>query len=498
MKENIKVLYFFSVFLILPLSLWSWDKKDSEGFVQPGRRISSSILLSEDQISYSYRTFKVRITDKVFKMDVKIDNSPTDLDIYINYNREILNYDDVDYSSTEELYNEKFSLTRMSPYPLENGVYYIDVVYPLERLPLIDDRESTRIPFGVTVKLTSIDNPLVLKPGEPVQSSLSSETSLFRLFAVDVEPGESSLRLDLYDAESDLDMYVSYGKPAYTPEQADYAREGYLGQESLIITKNSPRPLRSGRYYISVFDRIESDLTERFSLSAVFSQETPPQLTSYPPLPQPATELERAVAATVEISTDTGAGSGCLVSSRGHIVTGRHVITGTSGEVPEFVYVSMTLSPLHPARELFKARVIDVRKEEDLAFLQIETGLYGQPLPEDYAFPYFEIAWDKTVLLGQDLSFLGYPQIGGEGSRVSISLTRGIVSGFNSTDYGYLIKTDGEINSGNSGGAAFDEENRLIGFPMSVISDEGGQIAYIHPVSLIPESWRRQIDASRR
>lgn len=480
---------FLVTFLIAPLQ--AWDKRNSGGFIQPGRRISSAIDLTGEQISYSYKTFKIRVADNVFAMDIQIENSPADLDIYVNFDREIANYDEVDFASTLELYNESINLSRMSSVPLQTGVYYIDIVYPLERLPLIGNKESNRIPFGLTVNLETLDEPVVLIPDQPVKSSLSSGEGMMKLFAVDLTGNEEALRIDLFGTTMDLDMYVSHGNIPMSPENADYLRESYLGEESLVIDSTAPRPLKPGRYYISVFDMIEDDLTDEFSIIVSRTAKPPEILMAYPELPRWDTPLDRALYSTVEISTESGSGSGCLVSPRGHIITGLHVITTGSGEIANELYVALNLSPYDPPRVLFKAELIDIRHDEDLAFLKISEGLYGQDLPEGYNFPFFFLAEDRPVKIGQELRFLGYPQIGGEGSRVSISLTRGLVSGFNRTDYGYLIKTDGEINGGNSGGAAFNSSYELVGFPMSVISDDGGQIAYIHPLSLIPEEWMK-------
>ncbi|MBI9097735.1 MAG: trypsin-like peptidase domain-containing protein [Spirochaetaceae bacterium] len=478
-----------ALFFVFTSVSFSWEKKDSSGFIQPGRRISSSVILSEDQISYSYKTFKVRIPDNAFKMEVKIDNSQADLDIYMNFDREIENYDNVDYSSTLDLYNEKFSLNRLSSDPLYTGVYYIDIVYPLDSLPIINNREVSQIPFGVTVKVTTVGTPEILIPDRAIHSSLSAEDSILKVYAVDVDPGVDALRIDLFDTKSDLDMYIRYKSPALSFVEADFIRESYLGRESLVIDGQSVKPLRPGRYYISVFDRIEDDFSDDFSLIVSYSEEVPDFLKEYPQLPQWGNELEEVLYATVEISTETGSGSGCIVSEEGYIITGLHVITDTSGEIAEKIYVSMNLSNFYPPRELFRAELVDKRDAEDLVLLKIVSGFYGQDLIDNYSFPHYTMALDKPVQMGQPLSFLGYPQIGSEGSRASISLTRGIVSGFNTMDFGLLIKTDGEINSGNSGGAAFNQDYELIGFPMSVISDEGGQLAYIHPVSLIPETW---------
>lgn len=489
MKRNNKCINIIILFILVISSAFSQDKKDIHDFIRPGRRVSSAVLLNENQISYSFKTFKVRVPDNIFKMEVKVDNSQADLDIFMNFNREIYDYDEVDFSSTREIHNESLSLSRMSSSPLNSGVYYIDIVYPLENLPIIDDREATSIPFDVTARMMSIGAPEMLIPGMAIDSSLSAKGNMPKLFAVDVDDANEVLRIDLFNTRSDLDMFIGFNQPVFSHEQADYSRESFLGQESLVITKESLKPLKAGRYYITVFDRSEDSIVNIFSLITSLSEDVPDFLKQFPPIPSISDAQEKALYATVELSTETGSGSGCLVSKDGYIITGLHVITESSGEVSDHIYVAMNLSNFYPPKELFRAEVIDLREDEDLALLKIESGLYGQELPEHYIFPYFRMDVDKPVVMGQQLFFLGYPQIGSEGSKASISLTRGIVSGFNTMDYGYLIKTDGEINSGNSGGAAFDEDYKLIGFPMSVISDEGGQIAFIHPVSLIPDEW---------
>jgi hypothetical protein len=492
-REEILFLMILIV-LFLPLTVYSWDKKELSGFLQPGKRVSSSILLVEDQISYSYTTFKIRVPENAFKMEIKIDNSPADLDIYMNYEREIDNYDDTEYFSAEDLFNESLSLSRLSLNPLYSGIYYFDIVYPLNNYPVVNDKELFSIPFGLTVKFTILEDSQQLEPDIPVRSSLSEKKGMMNLFTVDVPEEAETLRVDIFDTKSDLDMYLRYNSPALTFENADYIRESLLGQENIFINKDSVKSLRAGRYYISVFDRIEDSFTDDFSIIVSFSESAPEFLQQFPELPVPELEdlLEIALSATVEISTETSSGSGCIVSPDGYIITGLHVITDISGEIIEDVFVSMNLSNYYPPRELFKAQLIDIRKDEDLALLKIVSGYYGQPYPEKYKFPFYTLALNLPVFMGQPLMFLGYPTIGSEGSRASISLTRGIVSGFDSMDYGFLIKTDGEINSGNSGGAAFNEKYELIGFPMSVISSDGGQIAYIHPVSFIPDDWLRK------
>jgi S1-C subfamily serine protease len=76
---------------------------------------------------------------------------------------------------------------------------------------------------------------------------------------------------------------------------------------------------------------------------------------------------------------------------------------------------------------------------------------------------------------------------------VTITATRGIVSGFERADFGRLIKTDAEITRGNSGGAAIDERGLLIGVPSSTVENGSGQIGYVHPIDALPPSWRARI-----
>jgi tetratricopeptide (TPR) repeat protein len=73
------------------------------------------------------------------------------------------------------------------------------------------------------------------------------------------------------------------------------------------------------------------------------------------------------------------------------------------------------------------------------------------------------------------IRIIGYPTIGGEG----ITVTQGIISGF---DEDKNLKTDSEVNHGNSGGGAFDENNNFIGIPSFLISSDSGKISFIIPV----------------
>jgi putative serine protease PepD len=88
--------------------------------------------------------------------------------------------------------------------------------------------------------------------------------------------------------------------------------------------------------------------------------------------------------------------------------------------------------------------------------------------------------------IGDPIAILGFPGLGGD----TPTFTRGTVSGFlpdNSIhqDFGW-IKTDAEVNRGNSGGMAINANGELIGVPtMAAVDTEvTGKISEIRPINL--------------
>ena len=123
------------------------------------------------------------------------------------------------------------------------------------------------------------------------------------------------------------------------------------------------------------------------------------------------------------------------------------------------------------------------------SLLEITTGYYGQPLPSGYKFPHFTLGDPDRLLPGDPLSIIGYPSIGGSGSRPTLTMTQGIVAGGEKVAGGTLLKTDAGISSGNSGGAVVNKESELIGIPSFIIENEGESLGFILPLSMVPTSW---------
>lgn len=491
-SNNTLCTVFLSVFFLYALiQPAAFEKQKQFRSLIPGKRIQSYVDVSDK--SGGYTTFRFTVPEAVFGAELKLSGADADLDLFLKHGSQILSYEQVDGFSASEYYDEQMFLSRLSDPVLRPGVYYLDVVYQHSDAPLINGRSAERIPFSLS--LDFIDNKQIteLETGTPIESELLPEYGMTRRFFIDVPRNVKDLRVDIIDTDADIDLMISHNNPVSGRESADMISDSLLGRESIQLNGSSDPRLQPGRYYITVFDQVSSDHPVRFSLLASFSGEAPEEAAFVPPLPVPANELENVLLSTVEVIAKAGKGSGCLVSKDGLVLTNWHVVEYFDRKVSDDIYIALNFDEKHPAKELFRAELVDKAPELDLALLKISGSLCGGELPSLYEFPYFPLGDSDRLEIGQPLSFFGYPGVGGTGSRASISVTRGIVSGFESAEDRLFIKTDAEINSGNSGGAAVDAYYQLLGIPTVVIGEDSGQIAYVTPVSMIPDEWLRMI-----
>lgn len=70
----------------------------------------------------------------------------------------------------------------------------------------------------------------------------------------------------------------------------------------------------------------------------------------------------------------------------------------------------------------------------------------------------------SALATGDRISILGYPAAGGD----TLTVTDGIVSGFETEGEVRYVKTSAKIDIGNSGGAAIEESGCIVGIPTSV------------------------------
>ncbi len=403
-------------------------------------------------------------------------------------------------SSRDTTGRERVYLDRAFDPPLLEGRYTVRVFYPGGRRPApprrADGRAMAEVPYRIKLVAIRVRVDGTLSPGAPTRGELDPETGSFRTYTIDVPPGARALRIDLSDAPADLGLRVRRGAPIVDPEDADAEARSPLGTETLLLEPDGDPPLRPGRWYVDVIDEVGLSWKVPFVLRASFGPAPDRALLALPRPPAPRTPLERALLATVEIVGEDGGGSGVLVGERGHILTNYHVVREkieSAADLGPPLAVALTIDPRDPPREAFRARVVTANAELDLALLEVTSGLYGQPIPPDYRFPTVPLGDPERLSVGAPLYAVGFPDIGGEGSRVSVTVTRGIVAGFERRGAALHVKTDAPINAGNSGGAALDERFELVGFPTETITDEemNGQIGFVRPLWLIPREWWR-------
>ncbi|WP_028974663.1 trypsin-like peptidase domain-containing protein [Spirochaeta cellobiosiphila] len=467
-------------FLYLTFSLYAYDEIDINS--------TTDGLIGIGGEGNDYVTYIFEVTDSTFALQIKLNNSVADLDLYLRYGEDMMNYDDADARSAGIEYNESIFLSRTSDTPLQTGYYYLDVAQNNTGYPQKNGELWDQVPYTLNLRSYSQYNYSEVELNKVYNSSILRENGHFQVYKLELDSVQSYLRIDLLRSVADLDFFFQKDYPAIDAKDAAYSQKSLLAHEFLEIKDQDF--LTPGSYYLTVYDPLNLNMDFPFALRIAndysFITEDLPVLDT-----GAVTNINRAAEATVEISSNNSRGSGCLVSPMGFILTNYHVIKAPWGEPYKTFYISLNQNLSLPPVEQFQAVFVDGDEEKDIALLRITSDFYGQLLPSDYRFPYFTIGDSSQLELGNTLHLFGYPSIGGQGSRVSLTYTQGFVSGFEQTNYGQIIKTDGEISSGNSGGAATDDQFRLIGLPTTVVSEHSGRLAYIHPVNLIPQEWRR-------
>lgn len=149
-------------------------------------------------------------------------------------------------------------------------------------------------------------------------------------------------------------------------------------------------------------------------------------------------------------------GSGCILDSKGYIITNYHVI----GNSIDDIYVTLY------GGEVIKGRTVWSNKILDLAIIKIDVA--GLPVGVMGDSDSLRIG-EKAIAIGNPLGF-----------EFQGTLTSGVISGLNRSievDGNYmedLIQTDASINSGNSGGPLMNGKGEVIGInTVKVASAEG-------------------------
>ena len=160
---------------------------------------------------------------------------------------------------------------------------------------------------------------------------------------------------------------------------------------------------------------------------------------------------QSVVKITSRTSQGASQGSGVMVGRGDHVITNAHVIDGAIGTI------EVSFHPESGPPVVTKGQVLFIDEHVDLALIKVENPV-GKPIEVSRGLP----ALGDTLVLG------GFPKIGGE----TLTATRGTVAGFDSN--GAVIKFDGQLGHGNSGGPAVNTEGKMVGIATMTSSEPSG------------------------
>ncbi len=217
-------------------------------------------------------------------------------------------------------------------------------------------------------------------------------------------------------------------------------------------------------------------------------------------------QRQRALLATVQVIVpdrtglpfSTGSGT-VLDAERGYILTNFHVmgdtVTGRLFNEEGEAAIGVNPTNLRSVPVLkYHARMIEGDPQIDLAVLQVTAPFEDADgrLPANLGLVDVPRGVSSDLLIGDPIYVLGFPGLGGE----TVTYTEGTVSGYLDEDRNgqvEWIKTDAEVNRGNSGGLAVNDAGQFIGVPSAGRTDAeaAGKISLIRPGDLALEHFDR-------
>lgn len=157
------------------------------------------------------------------------------------------------------------------------------------------------------------------------------------------------------------------------------------------------------------------------------------------------------------------AGSGFVVSGDGYVVTNNHVVEDATKVTVLFDDGTEKI-----------AEIVGTDERTDLAVLKIE----GEDLP----FVNFET---EASRVGDWVVAVGNPF--GLGGTVTVGVISGSGRNIGGSGYGDFLQIDAAVNTGNSGGPAFNTKGEVVGVNTAIYSPNGGNvgIAFAIPAATV-------------
>jgi S1-C subfamily serine protease len=163
--------------------------------------------------------------------------------------------------------------------------------------------------------------------------------------------------------------------------------------------------------------------------------------------------IEDAVKSVVTINTNSGQGTGFIISNQGYIVTNAHILADEFGNLASLIQARTY------EQKIINADFIGYDRNFDIALLKI-SGDYNS----------LEIGDSDNNQIGEKVIAIGNPL------GLQFSVSEGIISGIHRKGINGVeayVQTDAALNPGNSGGPLINKKGEVIGINNFKIS--GGE-----------------------
>jgi S1-C subfamily serine protease len=156
--------------------------------------------------------------------------------------------------------------------------------------------------------------------------------------------------------------------------------------------------------------------------------------------------------------------SGVIFPTAEFIITNDHVVSADEECTPDAFEIWLTTNRSQSVKKVYDAEVINSDYGSDLGILRITnlgSNVEGLVPLEEAPLP----------IIGDEILVYGFPGIAGD----SLTVSKGIISGFINQGGSSWIKTDASISGGSSGGPAVTRDRKLIGVVSQYGSSSDGQ-----------------------
>lgn len=175
----------------------------------------------------------------------------------------------------------------------------------------------------------------------------------------------------------------------------------------------------------------------------------------------------------------TAEGSGTIISEDGLVLTNSHVVFNDTLNKPlDGFSICVNESSQKPPACRFTATLQQMDQKVDLALLKIDPSVAWGTVPT--AFPFLTYLNEADPKEAEAVTIKGFSASGG----VTLNTTQGQISGFEQFNGYQYLKTDADIDAGNSGGTMLDANGNFIGVPTYVVSyyETAGRALHINEV----------------